>query len=105
MDVSQAILADPSKPGSRWGLLTPNRLVILVLIVEGLLLFSDQFGWFAFNQYKGWTVLIAAASVGVALLLVLCTLAASLLCAFVCVLIIPWSGVRIPPALLLFLPA
>ena len=56
-------MADAPKP--RWYRLTPDRLVLLLLAVEGLLWLSERFCWFPFNQHKGWTVLIAVASVGV----------------------------------------
>ncbi len=61
-------MTDPTaKP--RWYRLTPGRLLPLLLAVEGFLWLSDRFCWFAFNQHKGYTVLIAVASVGVFLLL------------------------------------
>ena len=40
-----------------------------LLALEGFLLLSEWFQWFAFNRHKGWTVLIAVASVGVAFVL------------------------------------
>ena len=40
-----------------------------LLALEGFLLLSERFEWFAFNRHKGWTVLIAVASVVVAMLL------------------------------------
>ena len=60
-----------SQPQSnrRWYRLTPDRAVLGLLAVEGLFLLSERFRWFAFNQHKGWTVLIAAATIAVALLL------------------------------------
>jgi hypothetical protein len=61
--------APSSKP--RWYCLTPDRLVIGLLVVEGLLWLSERFQWFGFNHHKGCTALIAAASVGVAFLLML----------------------------------
>jgi hypothetical protein len=67
------------QPKLRWYRLTPDRLVVGLLAVEGLLLLSEWFRWFPFNQHKGWTVLIAVASVGVALLAMFVWLAASLL--------------------------
>ena len=39
--------------------------------MEGLLLLSERFQWFTFNEHKGWAVLIAVAALGVALLLML----------------------------------
>ena len=53
----------------RWLRPTPDRLVLAVLALEGFLVLSERFQWFAFNQHKGWTVLIAVASVGVFFLL------------------------------------
>lgn len=55
----------------RWYHLTPDRLILALLSVEGLLWLSEQFQWFPFNEHKGWTVLIAIASIGVFLLLML----------------------------------
>ena len=49
--------------------LTPGRFVIGLLAVEGLLWLSDRFGWLAWH--KGYAVLTAVASVGVAMLLML----------------------------------
>ena len=42
---------------------------VALLVLEGFLLPSAWFRWFPFDQHKGWTVLIAIASVGVAILL------------------------------------
>jgi hypothetical protein len=55
-------------------LFPPDRLVIGLLVVECLLWLSDSLQWFA----KGWGVLIAMASVGLAVLMVLLFLAAGL---------------------------
>jgi hypothetical protein len=63
----------------RWLRFTPDRLIGGLLVLEGLLLLSEHFRWFAFNQHKGWTVLIVVASVGVAMLLMLLWFAAALL--------------------------
>ena len=52
-------------PKPRWFRLTPDRLVIGLLVVECLLWLSARFQWLGFNQHKGWTVLIALAVVGV----------------------------------------
>jgi hypothetical protein len=57
------------KARRRWFRLTPDRCVVALLALEGFLLLSAWFQWFAFNQHKGWTVLIAIASVGLVLLL------------------------------------
>ena len=61
--------AASSRP--RWYRPTPGRLLPVLLAVEGFLWLSERFRWFPFNQQKGWTVLIAIASVGVFLLLML----------------------------------
>jgi hypothetical protein len=47
-----------------WYHLTPDRVVVVLLALEGILLLSKQFHWFAFNEHKGWTVLICLATVG-----------------------------------------
>jgi hypothetical protein len=49
-------------------LLTPARFFIGLLVVQVFLLLSEKFRWFAFNEQKGWTVLIALGVVGVAVL-------------------------------------
>ena len=41
------------------------------MAVEGFLWLSEHFRWFAFNQHKGWTVLIAVAIVGAVILLMI----------------------------------
>ena len=56
-----------TEPKSRWFHLTPDRLILGLLVVECLLWLSERFHWFAFNQRKGWTVLVAVASVGITL--------------------------------------
>jgi hypothetical protein len=63
----------------RWFHLTPDRLIVSLLAVEGFLLLSERFCWFAFNEKKGWTVLTALASIGVVALLMLLWFAAGLL--------------------------
>jgi hypothetical protein len=52
-------------PKPRWYHLTPDRLVLLLLAVECLLLLSDRLDWPAWH--KGCAVLVAVASVGIAL--------------------------------------
>ena len=71
------ILTEQAK--RRWLRLTPDRIVFLLLAAEGILFLSEHFHWFAFNEKKGWTVLIAVASVGLAMLLLLVGLAASII--------------------------
>ena len=53
----------------RWLRLTPDRVVWALLPLEGLLILSEWFRWFPFNQHKGWTVLVAIAGLGAVLLL------------------------------------
>jgi hypothetical protein len=57
-------------PKSRWYRLTPDRLVLFLLAVEGLLWLSERLEWFPFSRYHGWAVLIAMASVGFFLLVI-----------------------------------
>jgi hypothetical protein len=64
-DASECVL----KTRRCWPRLTPDRFVVVLLILEGFLWLSGRFGWFPFNHHKGWTVLIAVASVAVLLLL------------------------------------
>ena len=59
----------PEKPHRRWYRLTPEHCVVALLALEGLLWLSERFRWFAFNQHKGWTVLICLATVGAAFVL------------------------------------
>ena len=66
-------------PKRRWFYPTPGWLILTLLAVEGLLWLSERFQWLAFNSHKGWTVLIAVASVGVMIVLVLLWLAVALL--------------------------
>ena len=62
-------MTDPTaKP--RWYCLTPDRAVVAILALEGLLLLSAWFRWFPFNQHKGWSVLVCLAAVGVAFVLI-----------------------------------
>ena len=64
---------------TRWFRLSPDRLIVGLLAVEGFLLLSEQFQWFAFNEKKGWTVLIAVVAVCLAVVVMLLWFAASLL--------------------------
>ncbi len=59
-------MTDP-KPKRRSFYPMPSWLVLGLLAATGVLFLSERFRWFAFNQHKGWTVLIAVASVGVTL--------------------------------------
>ena len=72
-------MGDTCKSRHRWFHLTPGHLLVGLLAVEGLLLLSERFHWFPFNQYKGWTVLIAVASVVAAMLLMFLWFVAALL--------------------------
>jgi hypothetical protein len=71
--------ADVSKPIRRWLAPTPDRLVIGLLIVEGLLWLSERFQWFPFNQHKGYTVLVTVATVAAAILFMVLWCVASFL--------------------------
>ena len=64
-------IEQPGMPKLRWFQPTPGKLLIILLAVEGVLLLSERFKWFGFNQHKGWTVLIAVAAVGSFLLFML----------------------------------
>ena len=55
----------------RWYCPTPGWLVFGSLAVTGLLFLSERWRWFPFNEHKGWTVLIAVAVVGGAMLVML----------------------------------
>ena len=70
-------MIDPGQDKPRWYHLTPGRIVVGLLLVEGFLWLSERFRWFAFNEHRGWTVLIAAAAVGAALLAMLLWFAAA----------------------------
>ena len=70
-------MADARK--SRWFHRTPDWSIFGLLAVEGLLWLSERYLWFSFNERKGWTVLIALAVVGVAMLIMLLWFAVSLL--------------------------
>ena len=77
--VDSAILTGMTAPSdNRWYRLTPDRIVIGLLVVEGLLWLSEWFPWLDLNRYQSWTALIAVATVGVAMLLMLVGLLVSL---------------------------
>jgi len=59
----------------RWFHLTPDRLVLLLLVIEGLLWLSERFRLLS----KGWTTVIAVAALGVLILLMLLWFAGALL--------------------------
>ncbi|MGO8691309.1 MAG: leucine-rich repeat domain-containing protein [Thermoguttaceae bacterium] len=60
--------ASQEKP-RRWLRLTPERCVLLVLLLEGFLILSELFQWFAFDRLKGRTMLLGMASVGLSIIL------------------------------------
>jgi internalin A len=63
---------EPTKPKRRWFVLTPDRLMVALVVGVVLLFLSEQFRWFSFNDHKGWTVLITVATVAAVLSLTLC---------------------------------
>jgi hypothetical protein len=69
----------PSKPNRRWYRITPGRLFIGLLMMQVFLFLSEQCQWFAFNQKKGWTVLIAVGLTLLAILVLLLWFAMSFL--------------------------
>jgi hypothetical protein len=62
-----AAMMDAAKP--RWYRPTPDRLVLVLLATEVLLWLSQRYGWFGFDQRKGWAALIAVTGAGMFLLL------------------------------------
>jgi len=62
-----------------WYRLTPDRIILALLILEVLLWLSERFDWFGFKHHKNWTVLIGVAAVGAVILLMLLWLTASLI--------------------------
>jgi hypothetical protein len=58
-------------PNRRWFHLTPARFFVGLLGVQVLLLLSERLQWFAFNEQKGWTVLIAVGLVCVVVVVAL----------------------------------
>jgi hypothetical protein len=78
MATGSSATAETPQPNLRWYRLTPDRLVVGLLAVEGFLVLSEWFGWFAFNR-QTWTVLIALAAVGLALVVMFLWFVAALL--------------------------
>jgi len=78
MATAATVADDPSK-ASRWYRPAPGRVPVGLLIVVGLLWFSERFQWFALNERKGWTVLLAVALVAATLAVLLLWFAVSLL--------------------------
>ena len=64
-------------PG-RWFRATPGRLVLWALVAEGFLLLSERLSWFGLDHHKGWPVLIALATLALAMLLMFLWFAAAL---------------------------
>ncbi len=62
----------------RWFRITPDRVVLGLLAMEGLLFLSKRFEWSAFSQQKGWTEVLTVELVGVILLVMLLWFGASL---------------------------
>jgi hypothetical protein len=56
-------MADTPAARARWFHPTPARFVLGLLALDVLLLLSQRFRWFPFNEQKGWTVLISLAAV------------------------------------------
>jgi hypothetical protein len=67
------------KVHGRWFRLTPDRVILTLLPIEGLLWLSDSFRCFAFGEERIWTVLFGIAAVGVVMLFMLAWLAIALL--------------------------
>ena len=55
------------KTKRRWYHLTPDKFLIALLPIVGLLFLSERFWWFLFKEQKNWTVLTAIAIVCVAI--------------------------------------
>ncbi len=68
-------IPDAFQTGNRWFHPTPDRCVVGLLAVEGLLWVWEWFQW----SPKGWPVLIALATIGAAMLLMLVWLAVALI--------------------------
>ena len=52
MGTDAATAAGKPKSRLRWYRLTPDRLLIALLPIEGLLLLSERFRWFPFNEHQ-----------------------------------------------------
>ena len=62
---------DKQSPKPHWYHPTPDKFLIALLPAVGFLFLSERFRWFAFNEHKNWTVLIAVAVICVAVVLLL----------------------------------
>ena len=74
----QQVTGGANKSARRWIALTPDRLVVALLVVEGGLLAGDYFGWIGLYGQKGWPFLLAVMLVGLTLLYLATGFAASL---------------------------
>ncbi len=72
-------MTNPNPTKRRRYHLSPGRLIFGLFAVEGFLFLSEWFQWFAFNEKKGWTVLIAVAAVCLVVVVMLVWLVVSLL--------------------------
>jgi hypothetical protein len=68
-----------SKSQDRWYHLTPDRLLVGLLMAEGFLFLADRLAWLGSTPESGWNVLLALVLVGVAILIGLFWLGVSLL--------------------------
>src|SRR5262245_46341042 len=59
----------PAIPNRRWYAPTPAKFLLLLLLMQGVLFLSSHYGWFWFNERKGYTVLFALAATTMGLLL------------------------------------
>jgi len=75
----QQVTTDTDKSARHWLALTPDRLVVAMLVVSGSLLAFDHFGWIGTHGQKGWPVFLAVTFTGLALLYLVGRFAASLL--------------------------
>jgi hypothetical protein len=59
--------SDP--PRFRWYHIAPGCLIIALFVAECFLFVSNRTGWFGFDEWKGWTSLMATALAGAVILL------------------------------------
>lgn len=71
MESNSLDTTDKKKSKLHWFHVTPGRLLVVLLVVEGIMLLSERLQWFAFNEKKGLTVLIATVIVGVTITIML----------------------------------
>lgn len=77
MGTDTSTTVDLPKPKLRWYRLTPDRLVLGLLAMEGALLLFDRFRWFPFNGHLGDTAVINLVVAVGGLLLILLWFAAA----------------------------